>query len=74
MYCSTSITTYFLSGIGAFALIVVAFLIVSIYPMAAVFALIGAMFLLRGCPICWLMGLAEKLTRKHSKTPSIENK
>jgi len=59
MYCSRSMTVHLLRGFGAVGLIALAV----IYGEAHVWlwppALIGAVLLMRGCPMCWLMGLAE---------------
>lgn len=60
MHCSTAIIMHLLRAIAAVMLLVVALFTLPKGPIM-VFALIGALLLLGGCPMCWLMGLVEKL-------------
>lgn len=59
MYCSRSITVHLLRGFGAVGLIALAAVYGEAHAWLLPPALIGAVFLMRGCPMCWLMGLAE---------------
>lgn len=70
MYCSTSITMHLLRGIGALILIVIAFLVAPTHPSILLPTLLGAVLLLRGCPMCWIMGLIEKTAGKRSNALS----
>lgn len=74
MYCSSSLLMHLLRGVGAIVLVIIAFFIVPVYPISIVPVLIGVMLLLRGCPMCWLVGLIEKVKGKRHKIPSTENK
>lgn len=73
MYCNTSITTHLLRGICGIVLLVVAFFMVTIQPIAIIPALTGAVLLLRGCPLCWVVGLIEKIKSKSLQTPHKDN-
>ena len=48
-------------GLTAAALVAAALLLQAGPPWAAVPLLLAAALLLRGCPMCWLLGLAERL-------------
>lgn len=65
MYCSTSITLYLFRGFAALALLTVA-LTVHAHPLVFVLLLGTSFMLLRGCPMCWLVGLFEKLRSQAS--------
>lgn len=73
MYCNTSIAIHLLRGIGAIVLLVVAFFMASTQPIAIIPALTGAVLLLRGCPLCWVVGLIEKMKSKPIQTPREDN-
>lgn len=66
MHCQLSVVMHLLRAIGAVTLLAVTLFMLP-EPLAMFFALIGAMLLLGGCPMCWLMGLIEKLKDKHAK-------
>ena len=63
MFCSRSVTIHLLRGFGAIALIVLA----GVYGGECLWLLppllIGAVVLMRGCPSCWLLGLAETVKK-----------
>jgi hypothetical protein len=63
MSCNRSITIHLLRGFGAIALIVLAVLYggENVWLLPPLF--IGAIILMRGCPTCWLLGLAEAVKR-----------
>lgn len=63
MYCSRSVSLHLLRGAAAMALILAAFFFSSYGLLWSALAGIGAVVLLRGCPMCWLMGLFETLRR-----------
>ena len=67
MSCSRSVSIHLLRGLSAVALIVIAVIygenrIWLVPPLA-----IGAIALMRGCPMCWLTGLFETISasRQH---------
>lgn len=57
MFCSSSVWVHLLRGIAAFALIAAALHFKSSGTLGSGLALVGALLLLRGCPMCWLVGL-----------------
>jgi hypothetical protein len=69
MFCSTSISVHLLRGLVAFGLIFGAFYFNSYSIVVSVVAFVGAIFLLRGCPMCWLLGLFETMRKSQNKTP-----
>ena len=64
MYCSTSVSVHLLRGAAALGLIFAAFYLSSYGVVGSALASIGAVVLLRGCPMCWSMGLFETMQRK----------
>ncbi len=67
MFCSTSVGVHLLRGLGAVFLFGVAWILgadagnpAALRLIAAPLA-IGGLVLLRGCPMCWLMGLFETI-------------
>ena len=68
MFDSISVILHLTRGIGAILLIVILFFIQP-RPVIGIILLIGAMLLLRGCPVCWFVSLTDKLTHKYSKKP-----
>lgn len=67
MICSSSISIHLLRGLGALGLIIGAIYFNSLWSLPAV---IGAIVLMRGCPMCWLMGLIETVQENHAKKSS----
>lgn len=70
MFCSSSVSIHLLRGAAAFALIAAALYFKLLGPMGSGMALIGAFLLLRGCPMCWLVGLVETIARRRSPAPA----
>lgn len=64
MFLSHSITVHLLRGLGAVVLILVAIALSSYGLFWAGMPLLGALFLLRGCPLCWTLGLFEAIKRR----------
>lgn len=69
MFCSTSITEHLLRGLCAAALIGFTLLGTDFPKLWRVLAAAGALLLMRGCPMCWLMGLFETLMRHRRAKP-----
>lgn len=67
MFCSTSIIQHVLRGIGALALLVCAALVFQAHPLWALLPLAGALLLMRGCPMCWLVGLFETIAQRRNR-------
>ncbi|WP_395009493.1 hypothetical protein [Undibacterium sp.] len=71
MFCSTSISIHLLRGLAALGLIIGAMYSSSYGSIGLVFAalaFVGAIVLLRGCPMCWLVGLFETLRQRREET------
>lgn len=66
MYCSTSVSMHLLRGAAAFALLFAAMYFSASSLILAGIAAVGAFLLLRGCPMCWLMGLFETIRQNRS--------
>jgi len=64
MFCSSSVSVHLLRGAAAISLIFAAFFLSSYGAVWSAIAVIGAIVLLRGCPMCWLMGLFETMQKK----------
>jgi hypothetical protein len=67
MFCSTSVTVHLLRGLGALTLVIAAFLLEPFGMIWSGLALIAAFLLMRGCPMCWTMGLIETLYERRKK-------
>ena len=73
MFCSTSVSIHLLRGLAALGLIIGAIYSSSYGTIGlalGALALVGAIVLLRGCPMCWLVGLFETMRQGQEKTPS----
>lgn len=69
MFCSRSIGIHLLRGVGAVTLIALAVYLGIDRPLLSVPLLLGAVLLLRGCPMCWLIGLVETIGKKRAAKP-----
>ncbi|WP_317204752.1 hypothetical protein [Janthinobacterium sp.] len=67
MFCSTSIGMHLFKGVAAFTLIALAIYLGSSQLLLAVPMVIGAIFLLRGCPMCWLKGLLKTIENRRKQ-------
>lgn len=68
MVCSTSVSVHLLRGAAAVGLLFAAFFLSNVGVIWSAVALIGAVVLLRGCPMCWLMGLFETVRQGRSRS------
>lgn len=67
MYCSTSVTAQLVRGVMALVSIVGA-IVLAPYFWPALVLLPLAIYLMRGCPACWFVGLMEAIrARSESK-------
>jgi hypothetical protein len=64
MFCSTSITLHLARGLGAAALLFAALWSEGLPIFLRLSAAAGALVLMRGCPMCWLVGLFETATNR----------
>lgn len=75
MFCSSSITVHLLRGLGAAALLGLAVFFAAdegasiAVRLAAAPLIVGVFFLLRGCPMCWLIGLFETVAKRRATRP-----
>lgn len=67
MSCSRSLSVHLLRGAGALALLVLGYVYADVAPWLSPALLIGAVVLLRGCPMCWLSGLFDALAARRSR-------
>ena len=77
MYCSTSIGAHMLRGLGAAGLLALSFYVgarVPALPLLIIPMLIGAVLLLRGYPMCWVMGLFETVAQRKTKLALAQDK
>ena len=63
---SRSITVHLLKGVAAATLLFWAVSNGPDHPLLAVGAVIGAVVLMRGCPMCWTVGLVETIFTKRA--------
>ena len=67
MFCSRSISVHLLRGLGAVALVALAIMLGREHFWLMPPLVIGALVLMRGCPMCWLMGLVETATQRRKE-------
>jgi hypothetical protein len=67
LFATRTITGHLIRGAVAMALLTVAIQQQHTYPIAAVLAGIGALVAMRGCPVCWTIGLIETLRQRLSR-------
>lgn len=69
MFCSRSIWAHLMRGIGAAALIALAIYMGTEQSWLFIPLMVGAVLLLRGCPMCWLFGLLGTIdNRRNAKS------
>jgi len=64
MFASTTIVAHIVRGVVAAALIAWALLHQSSEPAFAVAAVVAAVVAMRGCPLCWTVGLVETIAER----------
>ncbi len=67
MFCSSSVTVHVLRGLGALGLVLATFFLEPLGFFWSGLALIAAFLLMRGCPMCWLMGLIETIYERRRR-------
>ena len=72
MFCSRSVSIHLLRGFGAIVLIALAVLYGGEQVWLLPPLLIGAIILMRRCPTCWLLGLAEAVKTRREPPPTEE--
>ena len=64
LFASQTIAGHLIRGIIAFALLCAAVDQQHAHPVLAVLGGLAALFAMRGCPMCWAIGLFETLKQK----------
>jgi hypothetical protein len=64
MFCSRSVGIHLLRGVAAICGLLAAALADGMHPTLRPVAVAGAFVMLRGCPMCWLVGLLQTLARR----------
>jgi len=59
MFASRSLTEHLVRGLLGFTALVVAFVVMTHESLWSIPLALGGVFLLRGCPTCWTVGLLE---------------
>lgn len=59
LFASSSVPRHVVRGVLGLPLLVAAFALVPVWGPATLLLLVPAVLLLRGCPTCWLLGLAQ---------------
>ena len=72
MFCSRSMSLHLLRGVVALGFVGsgMCLLAAPVPRFLSLSCFAGALVLFRGCPMCWLMGLIERIARQKSKSPS----
>jgi hypothetical protein len=70
MSCNRAVSAHLLRGLGAVTLLAAAFVFGGEQTWLLPPLLLGALVLLRGCPMCWLVGLFEVIGRRRGADPT----
>jgi hypothetical protein len=73
MSCDRAVSVHLLRGCGAVILLVAAFMLGGDQIWLVPLLLLGAVVLLRGCPMCWLVGLFDAISRRRNVAGSPPN-
>lgn len=64
MFASRTLLEHLARGIGGIGSLVTAVIIAPTHPWLSLASVAVALILLRGCPMCWAVGLFETITAK----------
>jgi hypothetical protein len=67
MFASKTLTEHFVRGAGGMGALVGAAAVAPAHPLLALALVPLALVLLRGCPMCWTMGLVQTIAAKLPK-------
>jgi hypothetical protein len=67
VFGSASLGAHLMRGAAAAALLAWAIVDQTAHPWASLSAGVAALVALRGCPMCWTMGLVETLSQERSR-------
>jgi hypothetical protein len=62
-FASTSVARHLARGATGFGLIIGSFALTPVVGPVALLGTIGGFVALRGCPMCWMIGLGETISR-----------
>lgn len=65
LFATRSLTGHLIRGAAAFALLYLAIGQQHLHPVASLAAGLLALAAMRGCPVCWMIGLAETIRQRH---------
>jgi hypothetical protein len=63
-FASRTVTRHLLRGGAGLSLLAVALLLLDTHPVGAIGLAVAAVVALRGCPMCWTIGLIETITHR----------
>lgn len=69
VFASQSLAGHLLRGAAAFMLLYWAVVHQQTQPFVALLAGAGALVAMRGCPVCWIVGLVETIGQKLKSRP-----
>ena len=73
MSCDRAVSVHLLRGLGAVVLLAAAFVFGGEQVWLLPPLLLAAIVLLRGCPMCWLVGLVDVISRRRDAAGNSTN-
>jgi hypothetical protein len=70
LFATRTVAGHLIRGAAAFALLYFAIAQQHEHPAASLLAALLALVAMRGCPVCWTIGLAETLRERYGPTRS----
>lgn len=64
LFATRTLSGHLLRGAVAFALLYLALAQRQAHPLASIAAALGALVAMRGCPMCWAIGLVETIQQR----------
>ncbi|HMJ13426.1 MAG TPA: hypothetical protein VK524_18535 [Polyangiaceae bacterium] len=71
LFATQTLTGHVIRGAVAFALLYLAIEQQHLHPVASLLAGLLALVAMRGCPVCWTIGLAETIRQRYGVTRSL---
>jgi hypothetical protein len=72
LFATQTLTGHVIRGAAAFALLYLAIEQQHLHPVASLLAGLLALVTMRGCPVCWTIGLAETIRQRYGVTRRLE--
>ena len=73
LFATQTLTGHVIRGAVALALLYLAIEQQHLHPVASLLAALLALVALRGCPVCWTIGLAEAIRQRPPGTPEFNS-